>query len=96
MKIKQKSTIIKHLEKLRKHPKTILSYHKYSSDICHSLSLLEMHSGGNDQWPLCRPTSLGILGARWPNTYLLLGRAPLSNTYWRQSLLRSTLTPVAG
>lgn len=33
MKMKQKGTIIKHLERLRNHPKTILSYHKYSSDI---------------------------------------------------------------
>ena len=32
-KMKEKSTIMKHLERLRNYPKTILSYHKYSSDI---------------------------------------------------------------
>ena len=32
-------------------------------NMCHGLSLLEMHSGGNDQRPRCRPTSLGVLGA---------------------------------
>ena len=68
----------------------------FSFDICHGLSLPEMHSGGNDQWPRCHPTSLGILGAWWPNTYLLLGRAPLSSTYGWRSLLHSTLTPVGG
>ena len=62
----------------------------------HGLSLLEMHSGGNDQRPRCRPTFLGVLGARWPNTYLLLGRAPLGGTNRWWSLLRSTLTLVGG
>ena len=33
-----------------------------NSPICHGLSLLEVHSGGNDQRPRCCPTSLGILG----------------------------------
>ena len=32
--------------------------------MCHGLSLLEMHLGGNDQRPRCCPTSLGVLGAR--------------------------------
>ena len=36
----------------------------FMSYICHGLSLLEMHSGGNDQRPRCRPTSLGVLGAQ--------------------------------
>ena len=62
--------------------------------LCHGLSLLEMHSGGNDQQPWCHPTSLGVLGVQWPNTYLLLGRAQLSSTYGWRSLLCSTLTPV--
>ena len=51
-----------------------------------------MHLGGNNQQPRCRPTSLGILGARWPNTYLLLGQAPLHGAYGWQSLLHSTPT----
>ena len=47
--------------------------HSCFSNICHGLSLLEMHSGGNDQQCQCRPTSLGILGARWPNTFYYWG-----------------------
>ena len=62
--------------------------------MCHGLSLLEMHLGGNDQWPWCHPTSLGILGAQWPNTYLLLGRAPLGGAYGQRSLLHCTPTLV--
>ena len=42
------------------------------------LSLLEMHSSGNDQRPLCHPTLLGILGARWPNTIYYWGRLRLA------------------
>ena len=34
----------------------------------------------------------GHSGCKWPNTYLLLGRAPLGGAYGRRSLLRSTLT----
>ena len=46
--------------------------------MCHGLSLLEMHLGGNDQRPWCRPTSLGVLGARWTNTIYYWGRLRLA------------------
>ena len=68
-------------------------HHKH---MCHSLSLLEMHSGGNDQRPRCCPTSLDVLGVRWPTTYLLLGQALLGGAYGWRSLLCSTPTPVGG
>ena len=38
----------------------------------------------------------GRSGCKWPNTYLLLGRAPLGGAYGRQSLLHSTLTLEGG
>ena len=38
----------------------------------------------------------GRSGCKWPNTSLLLGRAPLGGTYGRQSLLRSTPTLEGG
>ena len=64
--------------------------------MCYGLSLLEMHSGGNDQWPRCHPTLVGVLGVWWPNTYLLLGQALLGGAYGWQSLFCSTPTPVGG
>ena len=38
----------------------------------------------------------GHSGCKWPNTYLLLGRAPLSGAYGWRSLLRSTPTLEGG
>ena len=38
----------------------------------------------------------GRSGCKWPNTYLLLGRAPLGGAYGRRSLLRSTPTLEGG
>ena len=44
----------------------VCSYHygKVKHHICHGLSLLEMHAGGNVRRPRCRPTKPGVLGAR--------------------------------
>ena len=38
----------------------------------------------------------GCSGCKWPNTYLLLGQAPLGGAYGWQSLLRSTPTLEGG
>ena len=67
---------VEHLKKLKtefkqQYKQELIVYEKVralkaeglSGNICHGLSLLEMHLGGNDQRPRCRPTSLGVLGA---------------------------------
>ena len=41
----------------------VFSYSKVLP-MCHGLSLLEMHSGRKRPVPWCRPTSLGVPGAR--------------------------------
>ena len=64
--------------------------------ICHGLSLLEMHSGRNDQRPWCRPTSLGILGARWPNTIYYWGGLRLAVPMGSSPCSISTPTLVGG
>ena len=60
----QKKKLLDDKDKTNTQRATVQPIKQFNVYICHGLSLLEMHSGGNDQRPQCCPTSLGILGAR--------------------------------
>ena len=58
-----------------------------SGYMCHGLSLLEMHSGGERPAPWCRPTCWAFLVQGDLILIYLLGRSLLGGAYGQQSLL---------